>query len=171
MIALENPYLETEIMGTIDFNPLNDSELFYRIDPDTLPQNTIDPVDSIIDPLSKQPGNGLPDAAAGQRYLIVDYIPEQIPYPPPSMVLNPWAGLSGGAGAGDIIEFSATTGWFISFNHLAPPVPSNPGPVPDDLVPNFVLNLTSNVQYMFVDGSWRKSVDGYYSNGDWRLII
>jgi hypothetical protein len=171
MIALESPYLETEIMGTINFNPLNDSELFYNIDTDTLPQNTIDPVDSVIDPLAKQPGNGLPAAAQGQRYLIVDYIPEQVPYPSPSTVLNPWAGLSGGASAGDIIEFNSTTGWFVSFNHLAPPVPNNPGPAFDEQIPLFVLNLTSSVQYMFLSGSWRKSVEGFYNSGSWRLII
>jgi len=171
MIALENPYLETEIVGTIDFNPLNDSELFYNIDTDTLPQNTLQPVDSIIDPLSKQPGNGLPDAAAGQRYLIVDYIPEQIPYPPPSMVLNPWAGLTLGAESGDIIEFNALTGWFISFDHKHPPTPNNPGPAVDNEIPNFVLNLTSSVQYMFLRGSWKKSVEGYYDQGSFRIII
>jgi hypothetical protein len=173
MIALENPYLETEIMGTIDFNPQNASELFYTIDPDTLPQNTLAPVNSIINPLDKQPDNGLPVAVNGVRYLIVESIPEQIPYPPPSIVLSPWAGLTGGANAGDIIEFSSSTGWFISFDSTQPySSGSNPGPLPDSAIAQFVLNLTSNVQYRWVyQEGWSKSVDGWYRAGDARIII
>lgn len=160
MIALENPYLETEIMGTITYTPDDDSILQYNIDPDTLPSNTLQPVDSIIDPLVKQPGNGLPAAANGQRYLIVNNIPDQIAYPAPSVIQNPWNGLTSGAVAGSIIQFNGTA-WTISFDSTI-----------ETTTIEFVTNLTTSVQYRYIYGQgWMKSVDGFYDAGDWRVII
>lgn len=159
MIALENPYLETEIMGTITYDPTDARMLIYDIDPDTIPQNTMNPVDSIIDPLVKWPGEGLPPSAWGQRYLVVDDIPEQGPYPPPSVEDRPWAGLTTGASANDIIEYGVN-GWFISFNSNSL----------TDI--QYVRNNTSGVQYRFLVGEgWSKSIDGFYNGGEWRIII
>jgi hypothetical protein len=159
MIALENPYIETEIMGTITYDPTDARMLIYDIDPDTVPQNTMNPVDSVIDPLVKWPGEGLPPAAWGQRYLVVDDIPEQGPYPPPSVEDRPWAGLTAGASANDIIEYGIN-GWFISFNSNSL----------TDV--QYVRNNTSGIQYRFLVGEgWSKSIDGFYSGGEWRIII
>lgn len=157
MIALENPYLETEIMGTITYNPLDDRFLIYNVDVDTLPQNTLAAVDSVIDPLVKWPGNNLPDAAAGQRYLVLNEIPKQIPYTLPAV--NTWTGLIDGASANDIIEFDGTN-WNISFN--------------SDTATNieFVTNLTSGVQYRYIaNEGWMKSWEGFYQQGDWRIVL
>jgi hypothetical protein len=156
MIALENPYLSTEIMGTIDYDQFDDSLLTYNIDPDTLPQNTLDPVDSIIDPTQKYPGEGLPSSISGQRYLIVADIPHQITY---NSLPNAWPGLTTGAIAGSIIEYDETE-WFISFDTT------------QIQVMQFVTNLTSGVQYRYIaDQGWMKSYEGYYNQGDWRIII
>jgi hypothetical protein len=73
-IRIENPYLGGEIVGTIAFNPTDDRLMIYNIDVDTLPQNTLAAVDMIIDPQAKTPGNELPAAANGQRYLVVNEI-------------------------------------------------------------------------------------------------
>lgn len=158
MIALENPYLATEIMGTINYDPTNDSILQYNVDSDTLPQNTLAAVNSIIDPTQKVPGNGLPPAAAGQRYLIVDNIPIQTVY---SSLSNSWVGLITGADLNSIIEFNGTA-WSVVFdanNQLANTV-------------EFCTNLTSGVQYRFATATgWQKSYDGFYDQGDWRIII
>jgi hypothetical protein len=36
----------------------------------------------------------------------------------------------------------------------------------------FVTNLTSGVQYRYIaDQGWMKSYEGYYNQGDWRIII
>jgi hypothetical protein len=157
MISLENPYLDTEIMGTIDYDINDDSLLVFNIDQDTLPQNTLDPVNSIIDPLQKFPGDGIPPASNGQRYLIVSDIPNQIPY---SLLNdNAWVGLSNGATAGSIIEYDGS-GWIISFD--------------TSQVQNiqFVTNLTSGVQYRYLsDKGWQKSYEGYYNQGDWRIVV
>jgi hypothetical protein len=83
LITLDNPNLPTEIVGTINFNPDDDRLLKFTIDPDTLPSNTLVPVDSVIDPEIKYPNtptdmNGeLPIASMGQRYLIVNSIGTQ----------------------------------------------------------------------------------------------
>ena len=157
MIALENPYLDTEIMGTIDYDINDDSLLVFNIDQDTLPQNTLDPVNSIIDPSQKFPGDGLPPSSTGQRYLIVSDISNQIPYS--SSNDNAWVGLSNGAIAGSIIEYDGSD-WIISFN--------------TSQVQNiqFVTNLTSGVQYRYLsDKGWQKSYEGYYTQGDWRIVI
>jgi hypothetical protein len=161
MIAIENPYLATEIMGTINYNPNDARLLIYDIDPDTLPQNTLTPVDSIIDPDTKYPGEGLPPAALGQRYLIVAGIAWQVPYgstPPDSPLTNAWPGLTEGANANDIIEFDGTN-WFVAF---AATVTAEQ---------EFVTNLTSGVQYRYIDGGWIKSYEGFVDQGDWRIII
>lgn len=54
-IWLQNPYMDTEIVGTIQFNPDDDRMLIYTVDPDTLPQNTLSPVESVINPTLKGP--------------------------------------------------------------------------------------------------------------------
>lgn len=159
MIALENPYMETEIMGTIAYNPLDDRFLVYNIDSDTLPQNTLNAVNSVIDPLKKSPGNGLPAPVAGQRYLIINDIPQQIPYVSPSTETNNWVGLTNGAKENDIIQFNGTN-WVISFDSAS------------ELNIQFVTNLTSGLQYRFIkDEGWMKSYEGWYGQGNWRIII
>lgn len=158
MIALENPYMDTEIMGTIAFNPLDDRILIYNIDVDTLPASTLDPVDSVIDPLQKFPGNNLPAAVTGQRYLIVDDIPDQPGYPLPATMTPAWPGLVSGARANDIIQYDGTA-WSVVFDSVNA----------TDI--EFVTNLTTGVQYRFSEDTWVKSYEGYYDQGDWRIII
>lgn len=156
MIALENPYSDSEILGTIEFDSTDDRLLIYNIDSDTIPQNTLDAVDSVIDPLSKYPGNDLPIATSGQRYLIVNDIPDQSGYTTPNMPA--WAGLINGAHANDIIEYDGSQ-WNIVFD--------------SQTVINieFVTNLTTGVQYRYHDNNWVKSYDGFYNQGEWRIII
>ena len=73
-IWLENPYMDTEIVGTIVVDPLDDRYLIYAIDPDTLPTNTLEPVDSVINPQLTGPNSGLPGPTPNKRYLLVEDI-------------------------------------------------------------------------------------------------
>lgn len=73
-IWLENPYMENEIVGTIVVDPLDERYLIFSVDPDTLPQNTLDPVDSVINPQISGPNAGLPGPTPNKRYLIVEDI-------------------------------------------------------------------------------------------------
>lgn len=155
-IWLENPFMEDPIVGTIVLNPLDDRFLIYNIDPATLPQNTLEPVDSVINPLLTGPNAGLPGPTPGKRYLIV----ENIGYPGDPTVA--WGNLI--ANANDIIQFDATTmQWFVAFDSHAQPATHM----------DFVTNLTTNVQYRFSnpDGIWVKSYDGWYGEGDYSIVI
>jgi hypothetical protein len=159
MITLEHPDMDTEIMGTIAFNPNDDRLLVYNVIEESLPQNTMLPVDSVIDPIKKYPGENLPLPAIGQRYLIVGDIPQQRDFPNPSTLEPAWVGLENGAKANDIIEYGVN-GWAIAFDS-------------DGLHDQqFVKNLTSGLQYRWIMGQgWAKSIEGFYAGGDWRVVI
>lgn len=151
-IWLQNPYMETDIVGTIVPDPLEDRLLIYNIDTDTLPQNTLDPVDSVINPLLTGPDAGLPAPVDGVRYLIVENVGS------PDGTTVAWGSLI--ANANDIIQYNAgTSEWEVVFDSQTS----------EDV--EFVTNLTTNVQYRFADGAWMKSVDGFYGEGDWSVVI
>ena len=151
-IWLENPYMDTEIVGTVAFNPTDDRLLIFNIDPDTLPENTHAAVDSVINPLVKGPGNGLPIATNGQRYLIVEDIGSEDNVSPSSA----WGNLV--AHANDIIEYDGSN-WFVSFDSM------------QLWDPQYVTNLTTGVQYRFVNDQWMKSFEGWYDEGDYSIVI
>ena len=151
-IWLQNPYMTTDIVGTIVPDPLDDRLLIYNIDPDTLPQNTLDPVYSVVNPLTSGPNSGLPGPINGVRYLIV----EDVGAPGSSTVA--WGNLV--AAANDIIEYSSSLGqWYVSFDSNA------------STSVEYVTNLTTNIQYRYINGAWMKSVDGWYDQGDYSIVI
>ena len=151
-IWLQNPYMTTEIVGTIVPDPNDDRLLIYSIDPDTLPQNTLAPVDSVINPLVSGPNAGLPAPVNGRRYLIVEGIGHV------GDTTIGWGDLI--AQANDIIEYSSALGkWFVSFDSsLLADV-------------QYVTNLTTAVQYRFTDDTWMKSWEGWYDQGDYSIVI
>lgn len=243
-IWLQNPYMETEIVGTIIPDPLDDRLLLYSIDPDTLPQDTLESVDSVINPLLKGPGAGLPLAEIGQRYLIVEAVGNgnsQITIPgnllggatplndlrfsitsvgvvgniltldnfegislpqPGSWTINlpgtttnaritfvknnnsssyinsiTYTIIDGGSGftvsdptiawgslvarANDIIEYTGTE-WVVSWDSG---VANTMGTV------EYVTNTTTGIQYRYASGSWMKSYEGWYIEGDFSIVI
>jgi hypothetical protein len=160
-ITLDNPWApDSPIIGTIAVNPADDRLLIYNINPDTAPQNTLAPVDSVIDPLLTGPGNGLPDAAVGQRYLLTQSTGAADNAANPSA----WQGTLGQpliAHANDIIEYDGTR-WAIAFNSQ------------DTSDAQYVINLTTGIQYYWssTQGTkWVKSIDGLYPGGTWNLVL
>lgn len=151
-IWLQNPFMDNEIVGTIVVDPLDARLLIYNIDPDTLPQNTLDPVNSVINPLLTGPNAGLPGPIIGQRYLIVEDIGSE------GATTVSWGDLV--ASANDIVEYNGTS-WVVSFDASA------------TTTVEYVTNLTTNVQYRYVDqeGVWMKSYEGWYSEGDYSIVI
>jgi hypothetical protein len=153
-IWLQNPYMDTEIIGTIVPDPVDDRLLIYNIDTDTLPQNTLNPVDSVINPLLTGPNSGLPGAINGRRYLIVENIGHA------NNTTVAWGSLI--ASANDIIQYSSSTNlWTVSFDSSAA------------TTVQYVTNLTTNVQYRYnVDDTvWMKSFEGWYEQGDYSIVI
>jgi hypothetical protein len=149
-IWLQNPYMDDDIVGTIVPDPLDDRFLIYDIDPDTLPQNTLDPVDSVVNPLLTGPNAGLPGPVAGRRYLIVENIGSD------GSSTIAWGDLV--ANANDIIEYNGSE-WVVSFNSQAA----------TDV--EFVTNLTTNIQYRYTNDMWMKSYEGWYDQGDYSIVI
>ena len=153
-IWLQNPYMEDDIVGTIVPNPIDDRFLIYNIDPDTLPQNTLEPINAIINPQLTGPNAGLPGPTPGVRYLIV----EDIGSDDDSTVS--WGDLV--AAANDVIEYNAITNeWEVEFS------------ADDATTVEFVTNLTTNIQYRYVpnEGMWVKSFEGWYGEGDYSIVI
>lgn len=138
---------DRDIVGTIQLDPKRPNVLYWQVDIDTVPSNTQKPVDAIIDPLRHLPGKELPQAAAGQRYLILEDIgPSQA-----------WGDVT--ARAGDIIEYSALGHWAVVFDAI------------NTTSLHYVVNLRSGKQLRFVDGSWIMSIDGTYNPGYWRILL
>ena len=152
-IWLQNPFMDTEIVGTIVPDPMDDRLLIFNIDADTLPQNTLLPVNSVINPQLTGPNAGLPGPVPGRRYLLV----ESIGHDGDSTVS--WGELV--ANANDIIEYNVTEGaWVVSFDsHAATTV-------------EYVTNLTTSIQYRYTpDRVWMKSYEGWYDQGDYSIVI
>jgi len=153
-IWLQNPFMEDDIVGTIVPDPVDDRLLIYNIDPDTLPQNTLNPVDAVINPQLTGPNAGLPGPVNGRRYLIVEDIGSA------GSPTVSWGNLV--AQANDIIQYDATTGsWFVSFDANS------------STSVEYVTNLTTNIQYRYVqqEGQWMKSYEGWYDQGDYSIVI
>jgi hypothetical protein len=153
-IWLQNPYMDTDIVGTIVPNPNDDRLLIYNIDPDTLPQNTLTPVDGVVNPQVTGPNSGLPGPTPNRRYLIVEDIGTN------GETTTSWGNLV--AHANDIIQFDASTmEWVVVFDSTT----TTP------LTLEYVTNLATNVQYRYVDDMWMKSYEGWYGQGDYSIVI
>ena len=153
-IWLQNPYMDTDIVGTIVPDPNDDRLLIYNIDPDTLPQNTLTPVDGVVNPQVTGPNAGLPGPTPGRRYLIVEDIGTD------GEPTTAWGNLV--AHANDIIQFDAgTMEWVVAFDSTT----TTP------LTLEYVTNLATNVQYRYVDHTWMKSYEGWYGQGDYSIVI
>lgn len=149
-IWLQNPYMETDIVGTIEIDPTDARILNYNVDPDTLPQNTLESVNGIINPLLVGPNAGLPGPITNVRYLVVEDIGAA---GSPTVA---WGNLV--AKANDIIEYNGSY-WFVSFDSsLSTSV-------------QYVTNLNTNVQYRYSDNNWVKSTEGWYGEGDFSVVL
>lgn len=156
-IRLDNQWGEdTQIVGTIVVDPTDERFLIFTIDEGTLPQNTLPPITAIIDPQISGPGTGLPVAAAGQRYLILNDIGNyELSYPTES-----WGDCI--AYTNDIIEYNGSN-WFVAYdaqsgtNH------------------QYVTNITTSIQYLWTGtasgNKWVKSYEGLYPSGEWSIVL
>lgn len=140
---------DTQIIGTISYDPTDDRFLLIDLDEDTLPQNTLDPINAIVNPLTAGPGEGLPAAATGQRYLILEDMGD---------ASAAWGPITD-ARANDIIEYDGSD-WVVSF--FAAEQTTNP---------EFVTNITTGLQYRWTGTEWVKAYEGLYPTGEWSLVL
>jgi hypothetical protein len=141
-----------DIIGTVSYDPTDERFLLFDVDADTVPQNTLLPVDAVIDPLLSGPGAGLPSAVVGQRYLILEAVgsPDN---PVPAVA---WGSLV--AGANDIVEYT-TSGWQVAFDSAT------------GVNVQYVTNITTGLQYLWTGQQWVKSYEGLYPSGSWSLVL
>jgi T4-like virus Myoviridae tail sheath stabiliser len=148
-----------EVVGTVAYNPNDDTVLLWNPDVDTIPTNTIAPINAIIDPLSSRPNRDLQYLANGTRYLLVnDYNSTETGAN--ASVYN-WLGIDDTplvAYANDIIQYNGSH-WVVAFqSNTAIPI-------------QYVTNMTTNTQYKWDGAQWTKSYEGFYPAGKWQLII
>lgn len=145
-----------QVYGTVAFDPTNDQFLLFTVIEDSIPANTMLPVNAVINPQASGPGYGLPAAAAGQRYLLTESTGGSDGY------VTAWAGVNGQvliAHPNDIIEYDGTR-WIVSFDGQSSPVNTQ-----------YVTNITTEIQYRWIGNMWVKSYQGLYPGGKWSLIL
>lgn len=142
----------TELIGLITYHPTDPNVLLYEIIEDTMPVNTLSPVNAIINPINVPVDSNLLSPSTGTRYLLTDDIGSSI-----NLSGSPvWGDLI--ARENDIIEFNGTN-WRVVFD-------SN---TVNDI--EYIVNTNTNIQYKWTGTEWVKSVEGLYRGGDWSLII
>jgi len=141
-----------EVVGTVALHPSDPKTLLFTADQDSMPSNTLTPVDAVIDPQKNGPGVGLPVASVGTRYLLIDNIGD---------VENTQPALAWGsvvANENDIIEWNGTE-WVVDFEAAESPNTE------------FVANITTGIQYRWDGFNWLKSFEGLYEGGKWSIVI
>ena len=155
-VRLINAYDDSEIIGTVAYHPSDDRFLLFTVDEDTIPANTLTAINSIVDPLRKGPGAGLPASATGQRYLFIESTGTN-----DDGDATAWRGTDDSplfANANDIVEYDGER-WNVVFDS------SNPSTT------QYVTNITTSIQYRWSNNQWLKSYEGLYPGGEWSLVL
>jgi hypothetical protein len=134
-----------DVIGTLSYDATNPQRLLVTLDSGTQPADTQGTVDAIINPTNVSPGNGIPAAASGQRYLILDG----------TSASGTW-GVA--AETNDIISYNGVN-WIVAFDASA-----NSGT-------EFITNTTTGDQYEWTGSQWQNSFEGVYKEGFWRIYL
>ena len=154
--------LNTDIVGYISVNPLDDFIMDVDWDYDTLPSDTIisgptgnkTKIDYIIDPIKTNPTKL---KTVGLRLLLLDTNIGNINNPDGADAWKNNNGTDFIAGANDIIEWDGNT-WHVVFDS------SEHG---NEII--YTTNLNTNIQYKFINNEWFLSFEGEYPHGSWRI--
>jgi hypothetical protein len=145
-------------VGTIVLQPNDDRFAIFTVDEDTIPQNTIGPIDAVINPLASGPGDGLDSSLLGQRYLFTEATGNVINVGPAAA----WQGTNGHqlvAKANDIVEYDGVE-WVVVFESAT-----------SQNTIQYVTNITTGTQYQWTGVAWVKSYQGLYPGGEWSLVL
>jgi hypothetical protein len=155
-IRLEQPD-GTEVVGTVVLDPNDDRFMLYNVDIDTAPQNTLNPIDAVINPLASGP-RPQDSVLEGVRYLLTEDT-GSADNPAPA---SDWVGANGRglvAQANDIVEYSNNY-WRVVFRAAT-----------ETNNTQYVTNITTGIQYRWTGEAWVKSYQGVYPGGTWRLVL
>lgn len=148
----------TEVLGTVSYNPSDETKLIFNIDIDTKPGNTLSPINAIIDPTQVTVDSNITSPATGTRFLILDSIGS---FNNNGNGADAWKGSNGAdlvALANDIIEFDGIQ-WNVVFDSQT------------ENSLQYVSNLTTSTQYKWDSNQWVKSFEGEYKEGMWTLVL
>ena len=138
----------TDIVGWIDFDRLDQNKLILHVDQQSAPSTTLPPINAIVNPQTTAPGLNLPGASVGQRYLITEVPADQSAL---------WGRID--PLPGDIIQFDGTM-WMPSWTPAL-----TPG------ITQYVLNLRSLKMYRYQNGYWSELIEAEYRPGYWRIAL
>ena len=180
-----------EVTGTVAIDPQDENTLLFTVDADTVPTNTLEAVDAVINPLTFDPSS----AAVGTRYLITEDIgnkinnqgrpaasntDERASHSPPQDSSSVFGSKTADtvpnfaeawgntiASANDIIQKNADGYWDRVFDADANTDLSDS----TYTAVQHVTNLTTGVQYKWTgaNGYWVKSYEGFYDPGSWSI--
>jgi len=174
-----------DVEGTIAIDPQDEFTMLFTVDSDTVPTNTLNPVDAVINPLTFNPTG----VAVGTRYLITEDIGSKINTDgktasetdirasdddgtPSADTVPNYAAAWGTtiASANDIIEKDSAGNWVRVFDADANTLYSDSSTY---LQTQYVTNLTTGVQYKWTgaNGFWVKSFEGFYEPGSWSIVF
>jgi len=138
----------TDIVGWIDPDPIDQNKLIWTIDPQSIPYTTLSPIDAIVNPLTSGPGINLPLPAIGARYLLTEKPAEQS---------VSWGTID--ANENDIVEFNGSN-WTVVWT-----------PSSSININQVVVNNRSNRMYRWSNGYWAPIIHEKYLPGYWRLAL
>lgn len=140
-----------ELIGSITYHPSDPNILLFTAVEDTMPVNTLEAINAIINPLNVEVDSGLLTPATGTRYLLTDNIGDD-----GNQYYSAWGTIV--AQENDIIEYTGSA-WTKVFDS------ANSNEI------EYITNTNTNVQYRWTGSEWVKSVEGVYRGGEWSLII
>ena len=164
-----------EVEGTIAIDPQDDNTMLFTVDQDSVPTNTINAVDAVINPQTFNPTG----VANGTRYLLTESVGDD------STIIagngaSAWGTLV--ASANDIVE-KVDGEFVVDFNadfddgstQLQRGLQDSSSANGDSTrgVVQYVTNLTSSIQYKWLPTSniWVKSYEGFYEPGTWTIVF
>jgi hypothetical protein len=174
-MAFVNGDTGNTVIGTISYDPTDDTVLLFNVDTATIPTNNLLPINNIIDPLTSGPGVNLPaiaDMPDNQRYLIINnnignLLNADINHP------IAWRNADNSpvfANANDIIQYDKTAGvWNKVFDSQNTTTIFNPDTDANEIP--YVTNLYNGIQLKWSNQKWQKSWEGLYPEGLWLIII
>lgn len=142
----------TELIGTIAYHPTDPYVLLFEPIEDTLPSNTLLPLDAIINPQNVKVDSSLLSPTVGARYLLTAPIGATENIEGSTI----WGDLV--AYPNDIIQFDGTK-WGVVFDSMT------------ENTTQYVTNTVTGIQYRWTGAEWVKSVEGVYRGGEWSLVI
>jgi hypothetical protein len=155
-LQFQHPTGTHEIVGHVAYDPIDEHNLLFTPISSTLPANTINPVNAIINPENVTVDSSILNPAIGTRYLILAPIGNVN-----SVSAIAWAGAEGTnllANANDIIEWNGSY-WQVSFDSQR------------EYAIQYLTNLNTTVQYCWTGNTWVKSYEGIYPSGEWSLVL